>query len=225
MAVEEVFVVGTSQSVAPVAVRERLYVDLEEVYRAPTELLVDRGVLQEALPLSTCGRLELYGVSENPERALKLLVRLLAERARLDREQARSHMYALRGATAVRHLFRVASGLDSVVHGEAQILGQVRAAAYDPRAEHTKGPVLHRLFETALATGKKVRSQTEIGRGAASLASASIEMIQRDLGDLGDVSALVVGTGDTGRLIALILSKLGVGRLVLANRTIDVAQA
>ena len=225
MAVEEVFVVGTSQSVAPVAVREKLHVDLEEVYRAPVELLVDRGILQEALPLSTCGRLELYGVTENPERALKLLVRLLAERSGLDREQVRSHIYALRGAAAVRHLFRVASGLESVVHGEAQILGQVRTAAYDPRAEGTKGPVLHRLFETALATGKKVRSQTEIGRGAASLASASIAMIQRDLGDLGDVSALVVGAGDTGRLIAHILSKLGVGRLVLANRTIDVAQA
>ena len=130
MAVEEVFVVGTSQSVAPVAVREKLHVDLEEVYRAPGELLVNRGILQEALPLSTCGRLELYGVTKNPERALKLLVRLLAERAGLDREQVRSHIYALRGVTAVRHLFRVASGLESVVHGETGWLCEPTADAF-----------------------------------------------------------------------------------------------
>lgn len=225
MAAGEIFVVGTSHTVAPIAMREQLHVNSQEMYQMLGDLLTDRGALCEAVPLSTCGRLELYGVSDRPERAVKLLVRLLSERAGLDRSQVQAHTYVLREATAVSHLLRVASGLDSVVHGEAQILGQVRAAALDPRAEHTKGPVLHRLFDTALSTGKMVRTRTTIGRGAASLASAAIQMISRELGDLRDVSALVVGAGATGRLIAQLLSKAGVGRLIVANRTIEVAHA
>ena len=221
----EILVVGTSQSVAPLDVREQLHVELGEVYLALGERFVDRGVFEEAVPLSTCGRLELYGVSRKPERAAKLLIRMLAERTGLDRSHVRSHVYVLRGATAVRHLLRVASGLDSVVHGEAQILGQVRDAALDPRNAATKGPVLHRLFDTALATGKMVRTQTDIGRGAASLASASVEMVRREVGGLGEVSALVVGAGHTGSLIARILKKAGVGRLVVANRTPEAAHA
>lgn len=221
----ELFVVGTSQSVAPTRVRERMHVDLDEVYAALGALLTERGVLEEAIPLATCGRLELYCVSREPERALKMLVRLLARRTGVPAGELRSHIFALRGLTAVRHLFRVASGLDSVVHGEAQILGQVREAAHHPLAMTSKGPVLHRLFEMALATGKKVRTETDIGRGAASLASASLRMVEREMGSLSTVRALVVGAGETGALMARLLRKSGVGRLVVANRTEETAHA
>lgn len=224
MAVQEIFVIGTSQSVASAAMRESMYVDVEEIYETVGELLTSRGILDEALPLATCGRLELYGVAADPERAMRLLVRMMERRTGVDRERFREHVYALRGPTAVRHLLRVASGLDSVVHGEAQILGQVREAARDSRAVMTKGPVLHRLFETALSTGKKVRTETEIGRGAASLAGAALEMVQREMRSLGSATALVIGTGDTGSLVARLLRKAGVGELIVANRTLESAR-
>lgn len=222
--ITELFVVGTSQSVAPTRVRERMHVDLDEVYAALGALLTERGVLEEAIPLATCGRLELYCVARDSERALKLLVRLLARRTGVPSDELRSHIYALRGPIAVRHLFRVAAGLDSVVHGEAQILGQVREAAYHPLAMTSKGPILHRMFEMALATGKKVRTETDIGRGAASLASASLKMVEREMGSLDDVRALVLGAGETGALIARLLRKSGVGTLVVANRTEETAR-
>ena len=220
----ELFVVGTSQSVAPTRVRERMHVDLDEVYAALGALLTERGVVEEAVPLATCGRLELYCVASEPERALKVLVRLLARRTGLPSGELRSHIYALKGPTAVRHLFRVASGLDSVVHGEAQILGQVRQAAHHPLAMTSKGPVLHRMFEMALATGKKVRTETDIGRGAASLASASLRMVEREMGSLGTATALVIGAGETGALMARLLRKAGIGRLIVANRTEETAR-
>lgn len=219
----ELFVVGTSQSVAPTRVRERMHVDLDEVYAALGALLTERGVLEEAIPLATCGRLELYCLARDPERALKMLVRLLARRTGVPSAELRTHIYALRGPTAVRHLFRVASGLDSVVHGEAQILGQVREAAHHPLAMTSKGPVLHRMFEMALATGKKVRTETDIGRGAASLASASLRMVEREMGSLANARALVIGAGETGALMARLLRKAGIGQLVVANRTEDTA--
>jgi len=221
---QQIFVIGTSQSVASAAMREQMYVDLEEIYETLGELLTTRGLFDEAVPLATCGRLELYCVASDPDRAVKLLVRMMERRTGIGRDGLREHVYSLRGPTAVRHLLRVASGLDSVVHGEAQILGQVREAARDRRAVMTKGPVLHRLFETALATGKKVRTETDIGRGAASLAGAALQMVRRDMKSLEASTALVVGTGDTGSLVARLLSKTGVGRLLLANRTLETAR-
>jgi glutamyl-tRNA reductase len=220
----ELFVLGTSQSVASAPMRERLHVELPEVSEALVHLLTDRGVLAEAVPLSTCARLELYCVARHADRALAVLAHLLARRTGVSSEEIREHSYTLRGEAAVRHLFRVAAGLDSVVHGEAQILGQVREAAHDPLSSHGKGAVLHRLFEAALAAGKKVRTDTEIGRGAASLASAALSIVQKDMGSLPSASALVLGAGETGALMARLLRKAGVGRLVIANRTEDTAR-
>ena len=122
----ELFVVGTSQSVAPVSLRERAHVDLDHLYGTFGKMLVERGTLEEAVPLSTCGRLELYAVAQDAERALQLLIRLMARKMGMPQEEVRGHAYALEGRTAVRHLLRVASGLDSVIHGEAQILGKVK---------------------------------------------------------------------------------------------------
>ncbi len=220
----ELFVLGTSQAVAPAAVRERLHVDLEEVYRTLADLLRGRGLLAEAVPLSTCARLELYGVAPDVDRAARALLHLLGRRTGVAKREILGHTYVLRDTDAVRHLFRVASGLDSVVHGEAQILGQVREAAHHPLLVHSKGPVLHRLFESALATGKKVRTETEIGRGAASLASAALSLVQGEIGRLEPVTALVLGAGETGTLVARLLHKAKVGRLVIANRTEETAR-
>lgn len=220
----ELFVLGTSQSVASARLRERMHVDLDQVYAA-VEDLMERGVLEEAIPLATCGRLELYCVAERPNRALGLLRHLMAMHTEIPGKELDGYSYAYRGEDAVRHLLRVAAGLDSVVHGEVQILGQVRGAFHHPSTHDTEGPLLHRLFQRALSTGKRVRTETEIGRGAASLASAALSMLQREVGSLGEVTALVLGAGDTGALMARLLAKSGVGRLVIANRTLEKARS
>lgn len=221
----DVFVLGTSHSVASARVRERLFVDVDEVYDALEPLQNGREILAEAIPLVTCARLELYGVAPDVDRAVGVLRRLTGRRAGLSRVELEAHGYVRRGPEAVKHLLRVAAGLDSVVHGEAQILGQVRDAAHHSRAVTTEGPVLHRLFQSALTAGKRVRSETDIGRGAASLGSAAVTMLRRELGALDSVSALVLGAGDTGALVARLLAKSGVGRLVIANRTLERARS
>ncbi len=221
----ELFVLGTSQSVASISARERMYVDTEELFSALHPLRNGRDTLTEAVPLATCARLELYGVAPDVDRAVGVLGRLMAQRAGLSRAELEANTYVHRGRAAVRHLLRVAAGLESVVHGEAQILGQVREAAHHPRVGTTEGPILHRLFQSALTAGKRVRCETEIGRGSASLASASVAMLQREIGTLNSISALVLGAGDTGALMARLLTKSGVGRLVIANRTVERAQS
>lgn len=221
----ELFVLGTSQRVASTRMRERMHVDLDEVFPALQSLRKEGSILVEAVPLATCGRLELYGVASDLERAVAVLRRLMVQHTGLSRDEMERHIYLHRGQDAVAHLFRVAAGLDSVIHGEAQILGQVRDAAHHPAVATTEGPVLHRLFQHALTTGKRVRAETQIGQGAVSLAGASLRILQREIGDLKTVSALILGAGDTGALMARLLVKSGVGRLVVANRTLERAEA
>jgi len=220
----EVFVLGTSHSVASAEMRQRLYVELDDLYETLVRL-VDRGVLAGAVPLVTCGRLELYVASPHPESALLRLRQLLARRTGVAPQEIEAHSYAHRGKDAVVHLFRVAAGLDSVVHGEAQIIGQVRDALEHPSTRRTAGPLLLRLFQNALAAGKRVRTETGIGRGAVSLAGAALALLEQQAGSLAPLSALVLGAGDTGRLVARLLRKNGVGRLTVANRTAEKAEA
>lgn len=215
----ELIVLGTSHRVASVGVRERLHIELDAVYDALAPLLADDGPLQEALPLATCGRFEMYAVTDHPEAAHRALCTLVAAETGVEEEELKAHSYLHRGAAAARQLFRVASGLDSVVHGEAQILGQVRDALHHPRTRDAAGTVLLRLFQNALATGKRVRTETEIGRGAASLAGAALTLLDRELGSMAWVTALILGAGDTGTLVARLLRKKGVGRIIIANRT------
>ncbi|MEQ8329872.1 MAG: glutamyl-tRNA reductase [Longimicrobiales bacterium] len=211
-------VLGTSHVVAEEGVRERLHLPADVVVSVARGL-VARGFLSEALPLSTCGRLELYGRGPAPERAAQVLRRLMSQGKGLPRHVVRTHTYHHQGAGAVRHAFRVAAGLDSVVHGEAQILGQIRDALAQARGEGLTGPLTERLFQRALATGKRVRSETDIGRGNASLASAALRLVRHDAGPLDGRSALVIGAGQTGSLVARLLRKHGVTSLVVANRT------
>ncbi|MFQ5537826.1 MAG: glutamyl-tRNA reductase [Gemmatimonadota bacterium] len=218
------FVLGTSHTVASATIRERLYVDLDEVYRALRELRDVEGLVEEAIPLATCGRLELYCVSRRPTKAIARLRRLMARRTGLPREELARHGFLYFGSDAVLHLHRVAAGLDSVVHGEAQILGQVKDALNHPETAYTDGPVLHRLFQNAISAGKRVRSETKIGRGAASLASAALSLLHREVGDLSGLRVLVLGAGDTGSLMGHLLYKAGARRTVVANRTLDRAR-
>lgn len=220
---KELFVLGSSQSVSSAHERELLHVNLDEMYEALTGIL-DRGLLDEGVPLATCGRVEVYGVSRQPERALRALRALLARRTGIAPDRISEHSYVHRGRDAVIHLFRVSAGLDSVVYGEAQIIGQVRDALEDPRTRQSAGPLLLRLFQNALAAGKRVRTETGIGRGAVSLAGAALQLIQSRVGSLESLSAVVLGAGDTGVLMARLLRKAGLRRLTVANRTLEHAE-
>ncbi|MEM7416834.1 MAG: glutamyl-tRNA reductase [Gemmatimonadota bacterium] len=224
MSARGIFVVGTSHSVASAEAREQLHVETEEILTALRPVLTAEGLIEEAVPLATCGRLEVYGVSSRPERAARFLTRLASRRPGAVEQDVVGKTFRLHGADAVEHLFRVASGLDSVVHGEAQILGQVKDAAHDPLGSAAKGTFLHRLFDAALATGKRVRSETEIGRGAASLASAGLALLRQDMGSLDDTPTMVIGAGETGALVARLLAKAGVPRIIVANRTLSTAK-
>lgn len=213
------FVVGTSQSVAPVCVRERMHVDLDQVYAELGDLRARGDLLEEALPLATCGRLEVYGLSRRPRRILRVLRDSMAVRTGLSPDALSAHSYVRWGEDAVRHLFRVAAGLDSVIYGEAQILGQVRDAMLHPSNATVAGSRLKRLFQSAVTAGKRVRAETDIGRGAASVAGAALRLLKEESGTLEGRTALVMGAGETGTLVAGLLRKEGVGRILIANRT------
>ena len=221
----ELFVVGTSQSVASAPVRERMHVDLDEVYAGLRGLTdSESDAMAEALPLATCGRLEVYGLSDRPLRAIRVLRDLMADRTGMSPEELKTHSYVYQGEEAARHLFRVAAGLDSVIYGEAQILGQVRDAFHHPSNDAVAGTFLKRLFQSALAAGKRVRTETEIGRGSASVAGAALCLLEAEMGTFADATALVLGSGETGALVARLLKKEGVSRLLVANRTVAHAE-
>jgi glutamyl-tRNA reductase len=218
-----IFVVGSSHSVASQHVRERMHVDLDELHDGLFALRASAACIEEAIPLATCGRLEIYFRSDEPERAMQLLRDMLVARTGMDAGEFEAHSYCVGDDAAVRHLFRVAAGLDSVIYGEAQILGQVRQALLNPLTDRTAGMWLRRLFQSAIAAGKRVRAETAIGRGPASVAGAALRLLEREA-SFDRATAVVLGAGETGALTARLLRKAGVARLVIANRTLSKAE-
>ena len=205
-----VVLVGISHHRAPVDLRERAAVDLPRAADLASRLAGPDG---EAVCLSTCNRTELYLADESGEDAERR-----AEAALLALEsELGPALYRLRDEAAALHLFRVAAGLDSMVPGEGEILGQVRSA-HDAGAT---GPILDRLFRQALHAGKKVRAQTAIGESPASVASAGAALAEQVFGDLGGRSVLVVGAGKIGELAVRSLVTRGATISFVANRTLD----
>jgi glutamyl-tRNA reductase len=196
-------VVGTSHRLAPVGVREQVALDLEAAAEL-AGLLADGG---EAVCLSTCNRTELYLVHPDPDGAEQRAEAALGEGA--------IELYRLRDEAAALHLFRVAAGLDSLVPGEGEILGQVRSA-YETG---TCGPVLDRLFRQALHAGKKVRTETAISESPASISSAAAALAQQVFGDLDGCRVLLVGAGEVSELAARSLVKRGASISAVTSRT------
>ncbi len=200
-----VVVVGTSHRLAPVGVREKVALDLEAAGELARRL-ADGG---EAVCLSTCNRTELYLAHTDPEEAEQRAGAALAE--------GEIELYRLRDEAAALHLFRVAAGLDSLVPGEGEILGQVRAA-YESGA---CGPVLDRLFRQALHAGKKVRTETAISESPSSISSAAAALAQQVFGDLEGCRVLLVGAGEVSVLAARSLAKRGASISAVTSRTQD----
>ena len=202
---------------APVEVRERVAFP-PCAGRSFLRLLKDEGVVSEAVLLSTCNRTEVYAVVED-EGARGRMLDLLAEDRGVERVSLEQDTYWLTDAQAVRHLYRVASSLDSMVVGEGQILGQVREAYRAATEERCAGQILNRLFHTSLRVGKKVRSETGIGDSSLSVPRVAVKLAEEVFGDLVGRQALVLGAGDMSELVVKHLKDRGIADLLIANRT------
>jgi glutamyl-tRNA reductase len=215
----ELFCLGLSHHTAAVSLRERFAVPEPET-AAVLAALREKAGCAEAVLLSTCNRVEIYGAARGAERAMSAAAGLLRGQA----GQA-APFYRLTGPPVVRHLLRVAAGLDSMVLGETEILGQVKdayAAAFG--AGHT-GASLNHLFQQAFRVAKLVRSETSIGRGAVSVGSAAARLAGSVLGDLSACRALLLGAGEAGECVARSLGVRGLKELLICNRTASRAEA
>jgi glutamyl-tRNA reductase len=211
------FVVGLSHRTAPVALRER--VDFARGgLDAALQALSACGACRESVVLSTCNRAEIYAVGDGEEDA-QAVSRFFSEYHHLDHEQVAEHLYIFNGAEAARHLFRVSAGLDSLVVGEPQILGQVKAAYATASELPFTGPLLNRLFHSAFGVGKRVRSETGLGEGAVSVSYAAISLARKIFGDLSGLGVLVLGAGEMAKLTAIHLQAQQVRQVTIASRT------
>lgn len=218
------FMVGVDHTSAPVAVRECLAFSDTDLTEA-LSLLTTSGddcppLLEEAVILSTCNRVELYGVSAEPD-AEHRVVDFLARYHRVPVERFAAALVCCHDEEAVRHLFETTAGLRSIVLGEAQIQGQARKAFAVAQRVQSVGPILARLFNRAILTGKRVRHETNLGAGAASVSQAAIELAEQRLGSLEGSTIVLVGSGKVSELAAQNLLAHGAQHLIVVNRTFD----
>lgn len=207
---------------APVNVREKLAFD--EIQRSA--LLSDLAEFaSEAVSITTCNRTEIYlVVSQSDSDTIAQLTGMIARHGEIELDELSTACCCQTDDDVARHLFRVASGLDSVILGEPQILGQVRDAMLEAHAQATSGPILERLFQRALATGKRARSRTGISRGAGSISHAAVKLAKDTVGVLTNKRAVTIGLGEMGCLVARNLYANGVGTIDICNRTLERAE-
>ncbi|MGY0234911.1 glutamyl-tRNA reductase [Longispora urticae] len=217
-------VVGVSYRTAPVSLLERVAVSADAVPGVLRDLLAQKSV-GEAVILSTCNRVEIYaGVSAFHAGLLELST-VLAAHAGVGIEELVEHLYVRYDDEAVRHAYRLAAGLDSMVVGEAQILGQLRESYRVATSEDSAGRVLHELLQSALRVGKRVHAETGIDRAGQSVVTAALELGAAESGlEPANANVLVIGAGAMGALACATLQRAGVAQLVVANRTLDKAQ-
>ena len=213
----ELLLVGSSHKTAPLAVRERLSLSGSRVAGFLAELR-ERAVIHEAVVLSTCNRTELYLVVGDPVAAESAVLGALAGRAGIRPTDLVDGLFTERNCDAARHLFRVVAGLDSMVVGETEVQGQVKRAYEQALSERTTGPLTNRMFRAALAAGKRVRTQTAIAAGHASVASVAVDAAREALGELGDRRVVIIGAGETAEGCARALHEQGVGTVFVTNR-------
>jgi glutamyl-tRNA reductase len=215
---------GVSHRTAPVDLREKLDFSSGGVGEAVQELAA-RASVPECVVLSTCNRSEIYIAGSDHTRSREDVVGFLSHFHQLPREAFLPHLFTLEGREAVGHLFRVAAGLDSVVVGEPQILGQVKDAFQAAAARHCTGPFLDRLFTSSFTVGKRVRSETALGEGAVSVSFEAVAIARKIFGRLDGRKVLVVGAGEISTLTAQHLRANGVGEITIASRTAAHADA
>ena len=216
----ELLAIGASHKTATLALRERLSLPEGRAASLVGELVRSPEIL-EAVAISTCNRTEIYLVAADPVDAESLALSALSRQAGIRPTELLGNLYSLRGTEAVRHLFGVAAGLDSMIVGENEIQGQVRRAYELALVEGTTGPITNRLFRDALAAGKRARTETGISRSRVSVSSMAVELAEQALGDLGSRRVLVIGAGENGEVTARALADRGVHSIFVANRRYD----
>jgi len=215
----QLFTLGLNHESAPLAIRERVAFAAEQLQSVLTELKRARPVSEAAI-LSTCNRTELYCASGEPREALEWL----AGHHHLSAHELKGHTYTLDASQSVRHAFRVASGLDSMVLGEPQILGQMKDAVRSAEAAGTLGTTLNRLFQRSFAVAKEVRSNTGIGANVVSMAAASVKLALRIFPGLTEQKVLFIGAGEMIELCATHFAAQHPGGMAFANRTLERAE-
>jgi glutamyl-tRNA reductase len=210
---------GLNHHTAPLAVRERVVFHVERLREALGE--IRSGLAAEAAILSTCNRTELYLAPEQPPEAV---ADWLARYHRFEPGELQRYLYTLPREEAVRHAFRVASGLDSMVLGEPQILGQMKEAARAAQSAGTLGTVLHRLFQRTFAVAKEVRSTTSVGAASVSMAAAAVKLAARIFPSFKDRNILFIGAGEMIELCATHFAAQAPARIAVANRTSERAE-
>jgi glutamyl-tRNA reductase len=215
---------GLSHHTAPVELREE--VDFARGGLPPAlDALTGLTPVGEAVVLSTCNRAEIYATCQEPHRAAEQLGRFMSEYHRVPGDRLTPHLYTKTDADVARHLFRVAAGLDSLVVGEPQILGQVKAAYSTASDRHYTGAVLNKLFHSCFAVGKRVRSETGLAEGAVSVSFAAVALARKIFGQLGDLNVLLMGAGEMGTLTARHLQAQNVRQIRITSRTAAHADA
>ncbi len=208
--------VGISHKTAPVEIRERLAFN-SEALRSALTALVGRQEITEAIILSTCNRVEV--VAESPDD--RLIREFLCEFHQIPHDSVSKHLYSFRNADAIRHVFRVAASLDSMMIGEPQILGQVKEAYRIAADAGTVGMHLSALMNRAFAVAKKVRSETGISQSAVSVSYAAVELARKIFGDLAGKTVMIIGASKMGELAAKHLKRAGVSSVLVTNRTFE----
>lgn len=221
----DLIVLGASHTTAPAEIRDQVQMSTAEVEAFCARLRAEREQILELSVLSTCNRTEIYSLVRDAEAADALIRRAVEDLKGVAHMNNGRYTYFLDGRESIRHLFRVASGIESLMVGEPQILGQVRDAF--KLADHARftGAILTRAFTTALHVGKRARTETEIGEGTVSVAYAAVEMALKVFDGLDKHTVAVVGAGETGRLVATHMAEQNPARLLVLNRTPERAVA
>ncbi len=226
-------VVGLSHRTAPVEIREKLSISDQSMPECLRMCKNTEEILEVSI-LSTCNRLEIYSLVKSPEGGIEAIKKFLSLHSGLPKEDLSPHLFTFNQADAVSHLMRVSAGLDSLVLGEGQILSQVKKMLRLGQENHSLGPILNRLLSQSVSTGKRVRSETNLGTGAVSISSAAVELAQLKLGQslgkdqlvsLETESVAVVGAGRMSRLLLQHLQAKGCSKLTLLNRTSERAES
>ncbi|MBI4743402.1 MAG: glutamyl-tRNA reductase [Actinobacteria bacterium] len=216
----QIIIVGLSHKTAPVEYREQLSFSEALCAEALQELSKCKDITESVI-LSTCNRTEIYAVTENVKEGQNSIIHFLSSYRNLDENELVKHLYFYDSVNAVNHLFRVVSSLDSMVIGEAQILGQAKEAYEIAFNTGTTGAILNRFFRHAFSVGKKVRTDTEIGESAVSISYAAVELAKKVFGSLENRTVMVVGAGEMSELTAKHLISNGIKTVLVANRTYE----
>lgn len=215
--------VGLNHRTAPIELRERLAM-AEAGITASLQEMINQPSIREASLLSTCNRVEVTVVTHDPDAAIAVAHEWFAHKADMDLDLVREHLYSYTTDDAINHLFSVASGLDSLVLGEPQILGQVKTSYEQALAAGTAGHILHRLYQSTFAAAKRARSETGIGKQAVNISSCAVELAKRIFGDLSGKTVMLIGAGEMAELAARHLRSNGCTSILVANRTLERAK-